>query len=201
MLDGFDALVQSLGPWGVVLLGLAALLEYVLPPFPGDTVTLLGGAYAARGDHRVAVVLASLMVFSLIGMAVTWWLGRVFGRRLDARAEGTLVFGITHEQIRRAQTAMRERGTWLLVTNRFLPSFRAVVFFAAGASGAPLSRVLVLGGLSALAWNSVLLFVGAGIGAHADALEAWLSRYRAFALGVVALVLVVVLVRAVVRRR
>ena len=41
MLDAFDALVRGLGPWGVLLLGLGALLEYVFPPFPGDTVTLL----------------------------------------------------------------------------------------------------------------------------------------------------------------
>lgn len=195
MLEAFDTLVRQVGPWAVLLFGVAALLEYVFPPFPGDTVTLLGGAYAARGEHPLWLVLLCLMAFSLGGMAATWWVGRVLGRRLDDAREGPLAFGLSHEQLRRAQTLMRERGEWVLVLNRFMPSFRAVVFVAAGASGTPLSRVLGLGSLSALAWNALLLGVGATVGAHAGELEAWLSRYRAVAVGVTAVFVVGFLVR------
>jgi membrane protein DedA with SNARE-associated domain len=190
MLEAFDALVRSVGPWGALLLGVAALLEYVVPPFPGDTVTLLGGAYVARGEHPFILVLGALVVFSLVGMAATWRLGRALGHRVDAAKEGPLAFGLTHEQVRRAQALMRTRGDWVLVLNRFMPSFRAVVFVAAGASGVPLPRVLALGSASALAWNGLLLVVGANVGANAEALEAWLSRYRttALAFSVMALV-------------
>ncbi len=201
MLDAFDALVRGLGPWGVVVLGLGALLEYVFPPFPGDTVTLLGGAYAARGDHPVLLVLLSLMVFSIGGMAAMWRLGVSLGTRLDHAKEGPLFFGITHQQLRRAQDTMRTRGTWVLVLNRFMPSFRAVVFVAAGASGTPLPRVLLLGGLSALAWNALLLGVGDAIGAKADKLEDWLSQYRLVAIVVTAVVVLVLVARWALRRR
>ncbi|MCA3012356.1 MAG: DedA family protein [Myxococcaceae bacterium] len=186
MLDAFDALVRSLGPWGALLLGVAALLEYLVPPFPGDSVTLLGGAYVARGEHPLALVFTSLLAFSVAGMAATWRLGRALGQRLDSAREGPLFFGVTHEQLRRAQAAMRTRGTWLLVLNRFMPSFRAIVFVAAGASGVPLARVLALGSASAMAWNVLLLTVGYTVGAKADALEAWLTRYRTVALGLCA---------------
>jgi membrane protein DedA with SNARE-associated domain len=182
MLEAFDALVRSVGPWGALLLGVAALLEYVVPPFPGDTVTLLGGAYVARGEHPLVLVLGALVLFSLVGMAATWRLGRALGHRVDAAKDGPLAFGLTHEQVRRAQALMRTRGDWVLVLNRFMPSFRAVVFVAAGASGVPLPRVLALGSASALAWNGLLLVVGANVGANAEALEAWLSRYRTTAL-------------------
>ena len=201
MLDAFDALVRGLGPWGVVLLGLGALLEYVFPPFPGDSVTLLGGAYAARGDHPVVLVLLSLMVFSIGGMAAMWRLGVSLGTRLDHAKEGPLFFGITHQQLRRAQDTMRTRGTWVLVLNRFMPSFRAVVFVAAGASGTPLPRVLLLGGLSALAWNALLLGVGDAIGAKADKLEDWLSQYRLVAIVVTVVVVLVLVARWALRRR
>jgi len=201
MLEAFDALVRGLGPWGVVLLGVAALLEYVFPPFPGDTVTLLGGAYCARGDQPAWLVLLFLMGFSLAGMWATWRVGRSLGKRLDAAKEGPLAFGLTHAQLRRAQVAMRDRGDWVLVLNRFMPSFRAVVFVAAGASGTPLSRVLALGSVSALAWNGLLLFVGSTVGAHAGQLEAWLSAYRYVALGVTAVVLAGLLLRWAWRRR
>lgn len=201
MLEAFDALVRELGPWGVLLLGAAALLEYVFPPFPGDTVTLLGGAYAERGEHPVWLVLASLMAFSVAGMTAMWAVGRALGHKLDAAREGPLFFGITHEQVRRAQTVMRERGDWVLVLNRFMPSFRAMVFVAAGASGAPLPRVLALGSLSALGWNALLVGVGAAIGVNADRLEDWLVRYRLVALGLTAVVVAFFAVRWLVRRR
>lgn len=189
MLEAFDALVRSVGPWGALLLGVAALLEYVVPPFPGDTVTLLGGAYVARGEHPLVLVLGALVLFSLVGMAVTWRLGRALGHRVDAAKDGPLAFGLTHEQVRRAQALMRTRGDWVLVLNRFMPSFRAVVFVAAGASGVPLRRVLALGSASALAWNGLLLVIGANVGANAEALEAWLTRYRTTSLALCAVAL------------
>lgn len=189
MLEAFDALVRSVGPWGALLLGVAALLEYVVPPFPGDTVTLLGGAYVARGEHPLVLVLGALVLFSLVGMAATWRLGRALGHRVDAAKDGPLAFGLTHEQVRRAQALMRTRGDWVLVLNRFMPSFRAVVFVAAGASGVPLRRVLALGSASALAWNGLLLVIGANVGANAEALEAWLSRYRTTSLALCAVAL------------
>ncbi|MBL8919519.1 MAG: DedA family protein [Myxococcaceae bacterium] len=201
MLEAFDALVRGLGAWGVLLLGLAALLEYVFPPFPGDTVTLLGGAYSERGEHPVWLVLVSLMLFSVGGMTAMWAVGRAIGHKLDAAREGPLFFGITHQQVRRAQALMRERGDWVLVLNRFMPSFRAMVFVAAGASGTPLPRVVAFGSLSALGWNGLLIAVGAGIGANADRLQEWLVRYRLVALGLTGLLLVVLLVRWLLRRR
>lgn len=201
MLDAFDALVRDLGQWGVVVLGAAALIEYLFPPFPGDTITLLGGAYSARGDHPLWLVLSLLMLFSEVGMAITWRVGVALGHRLDAAKEGPLFFGVTHEQLRKAQALMRRRGTWVLLLNRFLPSFRAVLFVAAGASATPLSRVLVLGSISALAWNGLLLGVGAAVGANAERLEAWLSRYRLIALGVVAVVALAVLFARWLRRK
>jgi membrane protein DedA with SNARE-associated domain len=184
MLEAFDTLVRSLGPWGALLLGVAALLEYVVPPFPGDSVTLLGGAYVARGEDPLVLVLGALLAFSLLGMAATWKVGQVMGRRLHPEADGPLAFGLTHAQLRRGLEVMRTRGDWVLVLNRFMPSFRALVFVAAGASGVPLPRVLLLGSASALAWNVLLVGVGYNVGANAEALEAWLSRYRSAALGV-----------------
>jgi membrane protein DedA with SNARE-associated domain len=184
MLEAFDALIRELGPLGPVILGVAALLEYVFPPFPGDTVTLLAGASVARGNHSAVVVLLALTSFSTLGMTAMWWLGRLAGRRLDRSGEWRLGFVFSHEQLRHAQAQMRARGDFIILLNRFLPSLRALVFVAAGASGTSLSRVVALGSISAIAWNTLLLSVGMTIGARAEALEDWLHRYQRVAIGV-----------------
>ena len=48
MVEYLDNLIAHIGLLGLLVLGLAAAVEYVVPPFPGDTITLLGGVYAGR---------------------------------------------------------------------------------------------------------------------------------------------------------
>ncbi len=200
MVELFDRWVHTLGALGYPALALAALLEYLVPPLPGDTVTLLGGAWAARGERSFPLVLLSVTLGSMVGICVNYAVGRALGARVDRLPEGRLLFGITHASIRRVQDLMKDRGEWLLVANRFLPSFRAVLFVAAGASHMAFPRVLGLGTVSALAWNTMLLSVGLAVGDNADRIEAFLSTYRTAALAVVGVALAGVLVRWLWRR-
>lgn len=183
---GFDAFIQTLGAWGYPGLGLAALIEYVFPPFPGDTVVVLGGAWAEREYRSLVLVQLVLAVGSVIGMTLTWRLGRSLAERIRVAPEGSRLLGLKVGQIRQAQTLMRSRGGWLLLANRFLPSFRSVLFVAAGASDVPLWRTLALGTVSAVAFNTVLLSVGVVVGDNAERIADFLARFRtASILGVV----------------
>ena len=193
--------IELLGAWGYPGLGVAAFIEYVLPPFPGDTVVVLGGAWAAREDRSIVLVFALLTAGSVIGMAATWRLGRALSSRIRLAPEGSRILGLEVGTIHRAQTLMRTRGGWLLLTNRFLPSFRAVVFIAAGAAEVPLGRTLLLGTLSAATFNAVLLGAGAAVGDNAEAIATFLRTFRtACVFGVGALV-TVLLARFLWQRR
>ncbi len=173
-----DEWLRSLGSWGYLLLGLAALLEYLFPPFPGDTVTVAGGAWAARQDFSLVVLHLVLTAFSVLGVGLMWRLGRNLGGRLATAADDALVLGVPVAQLRRAQDAVKQRAVVLLLTNRFLPSFRAVLFLAAGSAGVPLPTCLALGAVSAAVFNALLLFVGATIGDNAERLAAFFSRFQ-----------------------
>ena len=197
---GFDAFIQTLGAWGYPGLGLAALIEYVFPPFPGDTVVVLGGAWAEREYRSLVLVELVLMAGSLLGMASTWRLGRSLSDRIRQAPEGSRLLGLQVGQIRRAQTLMRARGGWLLLANRFLPSFRSVLFVAAGASDVPLWRTLALGAVSAVAFNTVLLSVGVVVGDNAERIADFLRTFRTASIAAVAFVAVLFLARFLWRR-
>jgi membrane protein DedA with SNARE-associated domain len=182
MIETVDAWIRSLGGLGYFILGLSALLEYLVPPFPGDTVTLLGGAYVARGDRSLFLVMASVMVGSLAGIAATWGLGRFLGNKLDASDPQSTFLGITWAQLHAAQKLMREKGAILLLLNRFFPSARMVFLVAAGASGMSLSKTLALGAVSALAWNILLVLVGRAIGDNVERIEWFFGQYRLYAM-------------------
>lgn len=185
MVETFDMYIRQLGAWGYPLFGVAALLEYLAPPMPGDTLTLLGGAYVARGDRSALVLLASLMAGSLAGITVMWRVGVAVGAKLLTMSVGQRLLGIKVERLLEVSAAMRERGTWLLLVNRYLPTFRVVVFLAAGASGMPLRRVLLLGGFSALTWNTMLMMVGFLIGDSAERIDGFLRTYKVASVSVV----------------
>ncbi|MBX7114361.1 MAG: DedA family protein [Myxococcaceae bacterium] len=174
----FDGWAHQLGPYGFLILGLASLVEYVFPPFPGDTIVLMGGAYAVRGELPWAGVLLVTTLGSMVGLTLNYAVGRLLAQRIEHNPEGQLWFGLTHEKIRSAQERMRRQGRWLLAVNRFLPTFRAVLFIAAGAARMGYGTVLLWGTASALAWNVMLMGAGMWVGGNLEKLTALFQGYH-----------------------
>ena len=196
-----DAWLQALGAWGYALLGVVAFLEYVIPPIPGDVVGVAGGAWVALESRSPVLLLLVMTVGSMLGIAVMWSIGRAFEQRLAALDPQRKLLWVSVEQIHRTQAALRRRSTSLLVLNRFLPGFRAVVFFAAGASNVSLSKSVVLGGISATMLNGLLLFVGVSIGHNEEALAAFFKRFQTLSFLLLGVVLLAFLARWLWRRR
>jgi len=199
MLEQIDQLMASVGLLAYLILAGAALLEYVVPPFPGDSVVLLGGVYAVRGAHPWWGVFGAVLVGSVLGAACNYWLGRLLARRFD-RDRTRSYLGFTHARLEQLQARMRLRGGWLLLINRFLPGIRGAVFIAAGASHMPIRRCLLLGALSAAAHSGLVLWAGYAVGGNLEELTALFARYQRYVLLGLGALLAFFLVRALLRR-
>ncbi len=200
-MDHVDAWLGVIGAWGYGLLGAACLLEYVLPIFPGDVVTVAGGAWVAREERSVALLFAALSLGSLLGLSAMWGVGRAFAKRVEALPDGATFVGVKVEQLRRVQQLMVRRSTVLLLGNRFMPGLRSVVLLSAGAAGVPYGKVLVLGSISAAVFNGILVFAGVTIGDNAEALATFFSRFRIATLSFLALVIIAFCASWLWRRR
>jgi membrane protein DedA with SNARE-associated domain len=152
-------------------LALAAVIEYIFPPFPGDTVTLLGGVYAVRGQKPWALVLAAVTLGSLVGASFDYWVGSRLYRWIRKKPEDFTLLGLKKPQLLELEEKMRRRGAPLILFNRFLPGVRGVLFFAAGASGMPYGKALGLGAISAVAFNLLVMGLGIALGGNAEKLE------------------------------
>ncbi|MCP3059612.1 DedA family protein [Myxococcus sp. K38C18041901] len=200
MVEYIDQLIGALGPLGLLVLGVAAALEYVVPPFPGDTITLLGGVYAVRGEQSMVLVFLVVTVGSVVGAAINYAVGHWLAGRFDANP-GRSYFGISHARLSEVQSRMRRNGPWLLLANRFLPGIRGLIFVAAGASRVPRINALGLGALSAMAHTGLVLALGAAVGGNLEKLSALMSRYQYAVVGLVVVGVVAVGVRMFARRR
>ncbi|AKJ07469.1 membrane protein DedA with SNARE-associated domain [Archangium gephyra] len=200
MVEFLDNLISNIGLLGLLVLGLAAAVEYVVPPFPGDTITLLGGVYAVRGEHPWPLVFLVVVAGSVVGALINYQVGRWLVGRFE-RKPGDVFFGISHARLEAVQSQMRHKGPWLLLANRFIPGVRGLIFVAAGAAHMPRSNALILGALSAMAHTGLVLALGAAVGGNLERLEALMWRYQWAVLGLVGVGVVAVLVRALAKRK
>lgn len=194
-------LQRSEGPLAYLVLGLASLVEYVFPPFPGDTITVFGIVLAASAGYSVLGVYGALGAGAVIGGMAAYGLGRA----LAARREGSAPGFLRRERVRRAIDTVLARferhGAAYLAINRFVPALRSVFFVAAGMARLPAWKVALFGAISACAWNGLLLAVGWALGANFDALASWVRAYSYVAIGIVVVIALVAGVRVWLFRR
>ena len=202
MMDELLAWLQtSEGPLAYVVLGACALLEYVFPPFPGDTVTLFGAFLAATAGYSAPLVYLTLNVGAVGGGMLAYALGRWLAVRREVRSPRFLRTVQARRALDRAVKAFERHGAAYLMLNRFLPAMRAFFFIGAGLAGLPAWKVALYGGVSAAIWNALLLAIGWTVGDNFDRLLELSRGYSYAALGVVALAAVFFAVRAYRRRK
>ena len=199
MVESIDHFIMALGTAGLLVLGLAAMMEYLVPPFPGDTITLLGGVYAVRGDHPWPLVFLVVTLGSVSGAAISYWFGTLLARRFEANPHASLL-GFTHAKLEGVQARVRRGGPWLLLFNRFLPAVRGVIFIAAGAARVPRRNALLLGTLSAMAHTALVLSLGRAVGGNLERLQTLMSRYQLAVVVLVVIGVLAVIVRTLARR-
>ncbi len=209
------AVIEALtGPYAdlaTLALGLAAFLEYVFPPFPGDTVTLAGAVLVTAYGYSAVRVIAAVLLGGLVGGAVDFAIGVAAGRviarsrtRAGVRPPGWTRVGIIAAAVRgaeRVSESFNRHGEAYIAINRFLPGIRGFLFVAAGMAGMRFSRVMLWATLSSLAWHLLLLAAGMAVGTQVDRLETLFGKYGVVAWVLLALVAAGLFVRYWVRRR
>lgn len=175
----FDYLSGQALWWGLILLSLSAMIEYIFPPFPGDTVTLVGAVLIPAAGWPWPLVFGAVIIGSLVGAAIDWRVGVWLQAHRDADTWINRILG--KESIQRRVDKLLERferhGAAYIVLNRFIPAFRAIFFLAAGMAGLRLWKVLLHAAISAALWNTAILSVGYFVGYNIDALAGWIDRY------------------------
>lgn len=185
--DWVELAVQDIAGWPPILaygaLLLSAFLENIIPPVPGDLVVVLSAYLAGRGALHWLPVYLSTCAGGTAGFLVMYYIGRSRGRwLLQSSRLGGRVF--SERALERASRWLARYGFWLVLGNRFLSGIRSVIALAAGLGGMGWRPVALLGLLSMLLWNGVLLFAGLQVGQNWSEVIAWLGRYNRIMVGV-----------------
>jgi membrane protein DedA with SNARE-associated domain len=177
---------ETSGPLPYLALGAAAAVEYLVPPLPGDTVTLFGAFLCTTAGRSPLLVYGAINAGAVTGAMTAYGVGRALRSH-----PGWLTRPTLRRALDDATRRFERHGSVYLVVNRFIPALRGVFFVAAGTAGLPAWKVLLFGGVSALLWNALLVLVASAIGDNWARLQEVFQRYTVAALSLVAVVVAV----------
>jgi membrane-associated protein len=130
--EHLQSLIQQLGSWSYILLFAVIFGEtglVVLPFLPGDSLLFVVGTLAGTGMLRLGLLLPLLVVATILGDNVNYWIGRSIGRRVFERKNARF---IKPEHLHRTQEFYERHGGKTIVLARFVPIIRTFAPFVAG---------------------------------------------------------------------
>jgi membrane protein DedA with SNARE-associated domain len=135
-------------------------------PIPEDLTLIMAGIAAYYGLVSVAGAIIVAYLGVLIGDSIMYYLGAHFGRRLTKK----WIFHklLPDDRLNSVQKKFRARGNSLIFAARFMPGFRAPVFFCAGTLHLPYRVFLFYDGLAALMSVPVIIGLVVIFGDHIE---------------------------------
>jgi membrane protein DedA with SNARE-associated domain len=185
----------TLEHWGYPGIFLAVALGNLGLPVPEETVLVLAGYAAQRGELHLPSVLAVGFVSAVIGDNIGFWLGRRYGRAAIERY-GHRVF-VTRERLEKISGFMTRYGALAVFVARFVAGARFLAGPLAGAAGMSPVSFAVANVLGALLYVPYAVGLGYGIGySLGDVIQRFAGRID---YGVIAAIVVLTLAFAAAR--
>ncbi|PII60880.1 hypothetical protein BMH24_05840 [Serratia sp. OLJL1] len=155
-------LVAQYGMWVYAILFLILFCEtgLVVTPFlPGDSLLFVAGALAPlpTNDLNVHTMVALMAVAAIIGDAVNYTIGRLFGEKLFSNPNSKI---FRRSYLDKTHQFYEKHGGKTIILARFVPIVRTFAPFVAGMGHMSYRHFAAYNVIGALVW--VLLFTYAG---------------------------------------
>ncbi|MBH3268594.1 DedA family protein [Serratia ureilytica] len=155
-------LVAQYGMWVYAILFLILFCEtgLVVTPFlPGDSLLFVAGALAAlpTNELNVHTMVALMAVAAIIGDAVNYTIGRLFGEKLFSNPNSKI---FRRSYLDKTHQFYEKHGGKTIILARFVPIVRTFAPFVAGMGHMSYRHFAAYNVIGALVW--VLLFTYAG---------------------------------------
>jgi membrane protein DedA with SNARE-associated domain len=191
--------IASFTPVGIyVTLFVFALIENVFPPSPSDLVVVVGGSLVSIGviDFIPTLILTSLG--SIAGFMILFYFGGTVDRKVVHSGKYRY---IPLDAVEKVESWFKRYGYYIILINRFLPGTRSVISFFAGMSNLNVKKTVMLASISALVWNSIIIYLGYIFGNNVTVVDKYLSTYSNIAIGLTAVVVLFFIIKFVISKK
>ncbi|HEY0276284.1 MAG TPA: DedA family protein [Paenirhodobacter sp.] len=167
MCCSFSWVEQTLHAYGLPVIFGDLFFESLGLPLPGETLLLLAGTLASRGELALVPLWLTAFAAAVLGDNTGYLIGRRLGRPAVLRYGARI--GLTEPRLARVERVIQRHGMLIVTGARFVAVLRQLNGIAAGTAGMPWGRFLIANALGAALWVSA--WIGAawwfGVDAHA----------------------------------
>jgi membrane-associated protein len=128
---------------------------------PGDSLLVMAGFYAAKGDLNIWALNGLLIPMAIAGDATSYWIGTRTGPHLFNRPRSRF---FRPEHVRAAHEFYERHGGKAIILARFMPLVRTFVPVVAGIGGMTYRRFASFNVVGGTAWVASMTLVGFVLG-------------------------------------
>ena len=125
--------------------------------FPGDTLLLGAGVFAAAGKLHLLTLIPVVALAAIIGDNVGYHIGKRYGRRLFRKPDG-LIF--RQEYVSRTELFYERWGSKTMLIAHFIPVVRTFAPAVAGVAKMNYGRFIIFDAIGDTAWAAAVTLIG-----------------------------------------
>jgi membrane-associated protein len=139
--------------------------------FPGDTLLLSVGVFAAAGQFPLALSIAIIAAAAIAGDNTGYWIGRKYGRRLFRKPDGII---FRQSYVQHAERFYERWGSKTMLFAHFVPIVRTFAPPVAGVAHMPYKKFFTYGAIGILAWSISITSLGYFVGSRIPHLDKYI---------------------------
>lgn len=159
------SLIDHFGYLAVMLL---IAIENVFPPIPSEVILSFGGFMTTHTKMNILGLIIFSTVGALIGALILYWVGTLLNEeRLEKLFNHNFFkkLGFKKDDVKKSIVWFDKHGIKAILFGRCIPVVRSLISIPAGIAKVSMTKFIILTTLGSLIWNSILISLGAYMGA------------------------------------
>ena len=177
----------------------SSFIENIFPPYPGDSVTVLGGYLVSKGKLSLLVMANSVFAGSMLGALIMYYFGqkvivfltRTFKIQFIAKE-------FEEEKFTKTQQWFKRNGFVTIIFSRFSAGIRFFTSIVAGVTRMNIFVFVLAFSLATIIWNTLLIWGGYSLGENWSEILEYLKLYNKI---VITMIILGILLFLIYRRK
>ncbi|MEH7350860.1 DedA family protein [Gottfriedia acidiceleris] len=196
-------IIETMDTFGYLGIFLLIALENIFPPIPSEVILTFGGFMTTESSLSKIGVIVFSTLGSVVGAIILFWIGTL----LDVKTLEKIVdrwghiLRLTKKDVHKADEWFSKYGVWTVFFCRLIPLIRSLISIPAGMARMNFWIFLLFTTLGSLIWNTILVLVGASVGASWEKIVEYMDVYSSIIYGILAIALAVFIFYFIKKRK